>query len=183
MVSKSEKVPVKREGGSAGALEGGWGPLSTLREEIDDLFDEFASGWALSPFRRRHRGHGRPLRGGLAGWTPRIPPLDVVDNEKEIRIQADLPGVDEDDIDVRVADGSLTISGEKKEEREEGERGGNYYLAERHYGAFHRSIPIPDGIDRDKVEAEFSKGVLVIHLPKTAEAREKSRKVKIKGEK
>jgi HSP20 family protein len=159
--------------------EGAAAPLSSLREEIDHLFDEFSSSWALSPFRRR--GWLRPTAGSSLGWSVRSPEFDVVEKEGEIEIRADVPGIDEKDIEVKLSDGALTVSGERKEERREGEEEGNYYLAERRYGAFQRTIPIPEHIDRDNVEAHFRKGVLTIRLPKTAEAREKSRRIEVKG--
>lgn len=174
-MAKEKNVPVTRES------KGSVAPLSSLREEIDQLFEDFASGWALSPFRRR-RGSLQPAAGTLSDWSVRSPEFDVVEKDGAIEIRADLPGMEEKDIDVKLSDGALTVSGERTEERKEGEEEGNYYLAERRYGAFARTIPIPEHIDRDKVEASFRKGVLTIHLPKTAEAREKSKRIEVKGE-
>lgn len=172
-MAKEQNVPVTRESKGAAA------PLSTLREEIDQLFDDFASDWALRPFRRR----GWQQAGGTSpGWDMRSPEFDVVEKDGEIEIRADLPGMEEQDIDVKLFDGALMVSGERKEERKEGEEAGNYHLAERRYGAFQRLIPIPDQIDRDNVEARFRKGVLTIRLPKTAEARQKSKRIEVKGE-
>lgn len=173
-MAKRKDVSANRES------EGAVAPLSSLRKEIDQLFDDFASGWALNPFRRR--GSLEPAAGTSFGWSVRSPDFDVVDKDGEIEIRADLPGMEEKDIDVKLSDGALTVSGERREERKEGEEDGNYYLAERRYGAFQRTIPIPDHIDRDKVEASFRKGVLTIRLPKTAEAREKAKRIEVKGE-
>jgi HSP20 family protein len=100
-----------------------------------------------------------------------------------VEVRAELPGIDEKDIDVRLSDGTLTIRGEKKEEREEREEGGSYYVSERRYGSFQRSFRIPEGIDHDKVDASFRKGVLTITLPKTPEAQQKAKKIEVKGEK
>lgn len=75
----------------------------------------------------------------------------------------------------------LTIRGEKKEEQEKGEKGSRYYLSERRYGSFERTLRIPEGADRDKPEARFVKGVLIVTFPKTKEARERVKKVKIKA--
>ncbi len=179
MAGKSEQVPVKRESSQPrGVLESPLAPLSSLREEIDQLFEELTSDWGLGPFRRRARGLlQRPPAAAM-----RIPALDLVDKDDEVLIRADLPGMDEKDIEVQLADGALTVSGEKKEEHEEGEKEGRYYLAERRYGAFQRTIPLPEGIDQDKVEASFRKGVLTIHLPKTAEAKQRSKKIEVKAE-
>lgn len=184
MPNDTERVPVKREGGKSGGLpESSWAPLVSLRDDIDQLFDDFASGWAFGPFRRQRRGAIQPFRGAAFGLAGSMPALDVMDKEKKIEIHAELPGMDESDIDVRLSDGMLTIRGEKKEEREEGEEEGSYYLSERRYGSFQRSIQIPEGIDRDKIEASFRKGVLTVSLPKTPEAQEKSKKIEVRGEK
>ena len=83
-------------------------------------------------------------------------------------LRADLPGVEEKDIEVTVQDGSLTIRGERKEEKEE--KKDNYYFSERSYGAFTRTLTLPAGVERDKVKATFTKGVLEVHLPKAKEA-------------
>lgn len=173
-----ETIPVTRAGENEPRDVERWAPLSSLRQEIDELFDELTS---MTPFRRRRRSL-QPSGLPAFGWTIRVPAVDVVEKDKEIQIRADLPpGMDQEDVDVRLSDGALTISGEKKEERDEEE--GDYYLSERRYGSFRRSIPLPDGIDHDKVGASFRKGVLTIHLPKTAEAREKSKRIEVKAEK
>jgi HSP20 family protein len=147
------------------------------------MFDEIWSGGMLSPFRRRRRGLTEPLRGTPLAWGAGMPAVDVIDKEKEVEVRAELPGIDEKDIDVRLSDGTLTIRGEKKEEREEREEGGSYYVSERRYGSFQRSFRIPEGIDHDKVDASFRKGVLTITLPKTPEAQQKAKKIEVKGEK
>jgi HSP20 family protein len=184
MAEESAKVPVKSEerpGG--GMLERPWESLMSLRDEIDRMFDEIWSGGMLSPFRRRRQGLTEPFRGTPLAWGAGMPAVDVIDKEKEVQVRAELPGMDEKDIDVRLSDGTLIIRGEKKEEREEREEGRNYYVSERRYGSFQRSIPIPEGVDRDKVDASFQKGVLTITLPKTPEAQQKAKKIEVKGEK
>ena len=90
----------------------------------------------------------------------------------------ELPGIDEKDIDVSVSEDVITVRGEKKDEREEEKKG--YYLSERSYGSFHRTIPIPPGVDADKAEARFRKGVLTITLPKTDDAKSKTRRIEVK---
>jgi HSP20 family protein len=183
MADKTEKVPVKKEERRGGLPGGPWEPFAHLREEMDRLFDDFTSGWPWSSSRRRRRAMLEPFRGTSFGWGTAMAAVDVVDKEKEIQVRAELPGMDENDIDVRLSEGLLTIHGEKKEEREEGEEEGSYYVSERRYGSFQRSFRIPDGIDLNKVEAEFKKGVLTVTLPKTKEAQEKTRKIQIKAEK
>ena len=96
------------------------------------------------------------------------PAVDVSEKDKEFEIMAELPGLDEKDVEVKLANGNLTIKGEKKEEKEEREK--DYYLSERRYGSFVRSFPLPEGVNADKIEASFAKGVLTVKLPKTAEA-------------
>jgi len=94
------------------------------------------------------------------GWAPAI---DLVDHDDEIVLRADLPGLDEKDIEVRVQDHTLTIQGERKEEKEEKRE--DYYYNERSYGAFARTLPLPTGVETDKVKATFKKGVPEVHLP------------------
>jgi HSP20 family protein len=102
----------------------------------------------------------------------------VRENTNTITVEAELPGVDEKDVSVTVANGMLTIKGEKKQQKEE--KTENYYLAERSYGAFERSLRLPDSIDDTKVEAKFDKGVLKVTAAKKPEAVKAERKIEIK---
>jgi len=95
-------------------------------------------------------------------------PVDVVESEKAYEITAELPGMDEKNMEVKVVNGTLTIKGERQEEKEEKEK--DYYLRERNFGSFERSFTIPESVDADKIEASFKKGVLAVKLPKTVEA-------------
>jgi HSP20 family protein len=104
--------------------------------------------------------------------------VDIAEKEKEYEVMAELPGMDENNIDVKFADGMLTIKGEKKEEKEEKKK--DYYLSERRYGSFQRSFQVPDGVDAEKIEASFKNGVLTVKLPKTAEAVKQEKKIAIK---
>lgn len=175
MTNKSSKVPVKSEESHS---ERGWGSLANLRGEVDHLFEEFQEGWPFGKSRHRRKAHtfGDPF-----AFSMRMPAVDVVDKEKYIQLKAELPGMDESDIEVQLTDRMLTISGEKKEEHEEGEKEGSYYLSERRYGSFKRSLSIPEGVNPDKVEASFSKGVLTVTLQKTPEARKKPKKIEVKS--
>ena len=110
-----------------------------------------------------------------------MPAVGVVDNQKEVLVRAELPGLDEKAIDVRLSDDMLIIRGEKKDEHEEGEEDCSYYISERRYGTFERTIRVPHGIDADRVEASLSKGVLTVTLPKTREAQDRSKKIDVKG--
>jgi HSP20 family protein len=111
------------------------------------------------------------------GW---IPAMDIAENATELMFSAELPGMDQKDVDVTVEDGVLTIKGEKLEERKE-EEDKKAYLVERSYGTFHRSFALPPNVNGDKITAEFDKGVLKVHLPKDAEVKPKGRKVEIKN--
>ena len=151
-------------------------PFESLREEIDDLFDDFGRG-VWQPFRRSLFA-GEPLfRRGLTGAT--IPAVDVVESEKAYEITAELPGMDEKNIEVKVAEGGLTIKGEKQEEKEEKKK--DYYLHERHFGSFERSFDVPESVDADKIEASFKKGVLTVTLPKKPEAQKPAKKIEVKA--
>jgi HSP20 family protein len=108
-----------------------------------------------------------------------VPRVDIKDEDKEIIVSAELPGMDQKDIDVTVAKDSIRISGEKKHEKEEDEKG--FYRHETFCGSFDRVIDLPAEVDENKVEAEFSKGVLTVKLPKSEEAQAKHRKIKIKS--
>lgn len=107
-----------------------------------------------------------------------VPKVDVKEEEKEIVVTAELPGMDQKDIDVTVTEDSVRIAGEKRREEEEEEKG--YCRHETSYGAFERTIDLPAEVEQDKVEAEFRNGVLTIRLPKSEEAQAKHKKIKIK---
>jgi HSP20 family protein len=108
------------------------------------------------------------------------PKIDIAESKDAIDVMAELPGVDEKDLDVTLANGVLTIRGEKKTERDEQDKDKNWHVVERSYGSFSRAIPLPFDADPAKVEAKFDKGVLHIHLPKPAEAAQKQQKIEIK---
>jgi HSP20 family protein len=140
--------------------------FSALRDEMDRVFERFEHGWPRWPARFRREG------------AITVPELDVRENANAVVVEADLPGVEEKDVSVTLANGMLTIKGEKKHEKEE--KGENYYLAERSFGSFERSIRLPDTIDEGKVEAKFDKGVLKVTAAKKPEAVKAERKIEIK---
>lgn len=142
-------------------------PFGSLHREVDRAFDDFA----------------RSLRGGEAKeWGFDLSPnVDVVETEKAMEISAELPGVDEKDIDLTVGENAVTLKAEKKSGREEKDEKKNYHLVERSYGMFQRRIPVPFKIDADKVEAKFDKGVLKVTITKPAEVRKQTRKIKVKS--
>lgn len=137
-------------------------PFGTLQREIDHLFEDFGRGFA---------GFGN---GGAAQAL--VPSMDMAETDKQIEITAELPGIDEKDVKVNVADGVLTISGEKKAEKEEKDK--NYHMLERSYGAFSRTLQLPDGVDPNAIKATLTKGVLKVSIPKPAPAQVKNVDIK-----
>ncbi len=168
--AKAEAKPVE-----ARATPEPWRPFETLRREVDRLFDEFDRGsWPFSL--RRSLFDVEPFWRRAAPWGT-LPAIDIQETDKGYEIAAELPGITEKDVEVKVSDDMLTISGEKKETKEEKREGS--YLSERRYGAFERSFRIPDGVDADKIAASFAKGVLTVTLPKKAEAQKPVKKIAI----
>jgi HSP20 family protein len=96
-----------------------------------------------------------------------VPPIDLVEAEDRFLLKADLPGLSESDVNIEVQDGTLTISGERKAEHEQREKG--WYRIERSFGSFNRSLTLPDGVDPERIEASFSDGVLEVRIPKPEE--------------
>jgi HSP20 family protein len=143
-------------------------PFYSLQREMNSLFDDFFRGFDITP------------RGFTAeGFGTFSPSIDVKESEKDFMIRAELPGVDEKDVEVTVTNDTVTIKGEKKEEKED--KGENYYYMERSYGSFNRVIPLTEEIESDKAEAGFKNGVLNIKIPKSQKAKAKGTKVPIKG--
>ena len=132
--------------------------FTTLQREIDRVFDDFGRGWERFT-------------------TFSYPKIDVAESDGEIKITAELPGLEEKDIDVSVADNLLTVSGEKRTESERKDK--TYSLTERSYGAFSRTVPLPAGIDPAAIKASVAKCVLKVTVPKPAGA--KAAKIEVKS--
>jgi HSP20 family protein len=150
-------------------------PFDRLRTEIDRLFEDFGRGTWPTPF------FGRSLE-AEPFWRRNfsfsgVPAIDIAEKDGSYEITAELPGMEEKDIDVQFSDGTLVIKGEKKEEREEKKK--DYHLSERHFGSFRRSFRVPEGVDADRIAAEFRNGVLTLTLPKSAQAMKKERKIAV----
>ncbi|MGD1992342.1 MAG: Hsp20/alpha crystallin family protein [Anaerolineae bacterium] len=154
----TDLIPWKREEKRVPIRRTSEDTTSLMPRDFDRMFDAFFRGFGLMP----SRAFGE-------NWEAFSPQIDVVEDEDEIRVSAELPGMDEDEIDVSLSRGTLTIQGEKREETED--RGRNYYRMERSYGTFRRSIPLPSTVDESAAEATYEKGVLTISLPKKEEAR------------
>lgn len=137
-------------------------PIAFMRREMDRLFDQAGANF---------------WNGNGAGANGLTPDMDIAETDKDIQIVADLPGVDVKDVDVSLANGVLTIRGEKRSERDE--KKADFHLQERSFGAFTRRISVPEGCDPNQVKAEFANGVLKVTVPKPAEAQAAAAKIKI----
>ena len=137
-------------------------PLLALHREMNRLFDDAFRNFDLSPF-----GSSTAM-----GW----PNVELDESDKEVKVVAELPGLEQKDVNVELANGVLTISGEKKSETEDKER----LFSERYYGRFERRIPVDD-VDQDKVAASFNNGVLTVTLPKSPAAQQKVKRIAING--
>lgn len=172
-MAEATKLPVKTEKSSTPPTQT-LHPFESLRREIDRLFEDFGGGLWRSPF-RNSVFEAVPFWGRQAT----APAVDFTDTEKAYEITAELPGIDEKNVEVKVANGILTIKGEKQEEKEEKKK--DYYLRERSFGSFERAFQLPDGVDADKIEANFKKGVLSVTLPKKAEAQKAGKTIDVKA--
>lgn len=144
-----------------------WEPfreLSTLQDRINRAFRESRTGEDDS-----------------LTTSSFAPAVDVYEDEHQVSLKIEVPGIDEKDIDVRVENNTLTVHGERKIEKEEKEE--NYRRVERHYGTFTRTFTLPQTVDTEKVAATYDKGVLKIALPKKAEAKPKQIKITVGSEK
>jgi len=142
-------------------------PYYSLQKEMNKVFEDFFRDVEFPSLTFAEEGH--------AACSPRV---DVTESDKDIRVTAELPGIEEKDIDVSLSADLLTIRGEKKEEKEENVKG--YYRMERSYGTFARSIPLPCEVDAGRVEASFKGGILTVTLPKTAEVQKNVKTIPVK---
>jgi HSP20 family protein len=168
VIMANTAVDVKKVVPTRAAAPDAW---QSFRGDMDRLFDRFTGGFGLPSFPR--------LYDVEPSTAYSVPAIDVAETDKAFTVTAELPGMDEKDIDVSVTGDILVLKGEKQEEKEEKNK--NYYLSERSYGQFQRSFSLPGGIDRDKIAADFSKGVLKITLPKSVEAQKQQKKIEVKA--
>jgi HSP20 family protein len=139
-------------------------PFGSLFREVQKTFEDFSQRTPFAQFRS----------------DTLSPNIDVAESKDAIEVTAELPGVDEKDLDVTLANEVLTIRGEKRTERDEEDKDKNWHVVERSFGSFTRAIPLPFDPDATKVEAKFDKGVLRIRLPKPGEVAKKQQKIEIK---
>src|SRR4051795_8663879 len=140
-------------------------PILSLHREMNRLFEDVFRGFDLNPF-------STDRWNGTTSW----PHIEISESEKEVQVTAELPGLEEKDIQVELEKGVLAIRGEKKTETEDKDR----LFSERYYGRFERRIPLDD-IDQDKIDASFKNGVLNVTLPKSPTAQQRVRRIAING--
>jgi HSP20 family protein len=163
----SEKEIQTRKGGELERTEGREHPFYSLQRRINDLFEDFWGGFRFPEI---------AWPGMLAeGFTPKI---NITESDKGLHVMAELPGMEEKDIEVTLTDDGLTISGERKTEKEE--RGKTFVRREMSYGSFRRTIPVPGPVDASKVKATFKNGLLEIELPLPEAARRQVKKIEVK---
>jgi HSP20 family protein len=169
-MTKTTSVPVRQDT-SPGLRERSpmpWSRLGTLRDEIDRMFGDFNPGaWFESPF-------------ALPATTQALmPAMDLTENGSSYAVSLELPGIDPAKVEVKLTNGTLVVSGEKEEQTtDEGE---DYHVSERRWGSFRRMVRLPDHVDQDRIEAQFSNGVLKITLPKTAAAKAAEKTIEVKA--
>jgi HSP20 family protein len=157
----------RRKKGSLSSPRGEQSPFVELHQRMNDLFEDFFGGFDV----------------GLSRFGSRFmttPSIDVSETNEDVRVTADLPGMDEKDVQVTLENDILTIKGEKKQEQEEKKQ--NYHMVERTYGEFQRVISLPTSVDKEKIKATFKKGVLSVILPKTPESKSTQKKIAISSE-
>jgi HSP20 family protein len=162
-----ELIPWKRNENSLAVRREAGDPFASFSREMDRLFHDF-----LGDF---------PGRLSLANrsFGAFMPSMDVKETEKEITVTAELPGMEQKDVEVTLTAGVLSIRGEKREEHEEEK--GDTFRSERRYGSFERALPLPAEIEADGAKAEFKKGVLKVVLPKSAKAQANRKKIPVQG--
>lgn len=161
---KEERMPVRRKDEDS---------LLSFQREMNRLFDDFLRGFDLAPasFDWGDDGLSKTM------FSPRV---DVSETGTDVKVSAELPGMEEKDVTVELGDDVITIRGEKKEEHED--KGKNWYRKEQSYGSFHRAIPLPASVDGEKAKARFRRGKLTVTIPKRKEDQAKRRSIRIESE-
>ncbi|MCY1332864.1 Spore protein SP21 [compost metagenome] len=178
MASEEKELPIQtsEESRKTPATSETWHPLENLRQQIDRLFEDFSRSPLHLPFGRSAFDFEPFWRRPMPGQ--KLPAVAIAEKDNAYEITAELPGLEEKDIQVRLANGNLIIKGEKKEEKEDKQK--DYYLSERHYGSFQRVFNLPKDIDAERISASFSKGVLTVALPKHPEAIKPEKEIPVK---
>jgi HSP20 family protein len=167
MFNVRDLIPRNRSASGSPTIYRESDPFIALQREVNRLFDDAFRGFGA-------RGFGT-LPAAVTEWSAGWPNLEVSETESEVRVTAEMPGLDEKDVEVLLDDGILTLRGEKKSETEDKGR----QFSERFYGRFERQIALGPEVEQDKVAASFKNGVLTITLPKTEQAQSKARRIAI----
>ncbi len=172
-MARGDIIPWRRTGGllpwrrDEGPFESLRREIEMLHRDIDRVFEEMWNGrWPAMSFEPMGRGEI-------------MPQLDMTEDDQAFHLQVELPGMDEKDVEVTLRNHTLTIKGEKKEEKETKDK--DVHRRERAYGYFRRSVEIPGDVDADKITATYRKGVLTIDLPKTKQAQEQAKHIEVKA--
>ena len=166
-MAMKDLIPWSSRGRDVSVRRGEDNPFLTLHREMNRLFDDVFRGFDLAP-----PGSDRFFERVGGTW----PNVEVSETDQELKVTAELPGLDEKDVKVELTNGMLAIAGEKKTETEDKDR----LFSERYYGRFERRIPVED-VDEDKISAAFKNGVLTVTLPKVAQAQSKVKRIAING--
>lgn len=180
MAKSAKKVEVRKtEAAKAGPAQAP-SPMSALagmRDEIDGIFERYFRGF---PSLARQFSVWEPMRAfeslGLPKWGM-SPNVEISETDNGYVIEAELPGLEDKDIDVTVTDDRITIKGEKQEQRDEKKK--DFHVQERRYGTFERSFRLPDDVDAGKISASLRKGVLTLNMPKSGKAKVRAKQIKV----
>lgn len=180
MTIKSESKKSEKAQERSIPIKNDWGwSVDNLHHQFDALYDQMLKAHEMFGTPLPHWQDINPARRDAAAFKGMsvLPQTDICETDNQFTMTLDLPGMTEDEVDLKIKDGRLTVSGEKTTEREEGEK--DYHLRERRFGSFSRSFRIPESVDDTKIKAEFSKGVLSVTLPKKPTAASTARKIKV----
>lgn len=167
MVDFKALVPWRDKSQTPAPREENQDPFLSFRREVDRMFDDFFSGFG-------RQAVGSPFR----SWATPTPSMDLTENDKEIVVTAEMPGLDDKHFEVTVSGDLLTLKGEKKEEHEQ--RNGDAFYTERRFGSFSRSVRLPFEVKDEKVDARYEKGVLTVRIPKPADMQRQARRIEVR---
>jgi len=168
-------IPWRKKGEGALPIRRKDEPVQALQRRMNDLFEDF-----FGDFENMFGGMSLPMMRHEDKWLAESPSFEVSETDDEFRVKAELPGMDEKDVEVSLEGDELTIRGEKKREHEERRR--NYHVSEMSFGEFCRTFRLPEGVDREKAKAQFKKGVLTLTLPKTEQVKAQRKRIEIASE-
>lgn len=170
-MTEPTRLPIKSEKAPSTPAVRDWTAFDRLRADVDRLFDQLSS---VSPWRwPGHLTIPSLVSAMSADGKTLLPSVDLVEHAGDYQLVAELPGLDEKTVEVKLVNGSLVIKGEKTTQRDEVE--GDYHVSERRFGSYERAFTLPEGVDPAKIVATVAKGILTVTLPKTDEARKETK--------